>query len=63
MRREFRLPELDETYLSARGLPWETISAQWHGRVSREAIAEAIQLARKVFVEHATQYPLESQPA
>ncbi len=32
MRREFRLPEADETYLNLRGLPWETIlegSTRW----------------------------------
>lgn len=31
MRREFMLPEADETMLTARGLPWEAISigGQW----------------------------------
>ncbi len=25
MRRHFKLPEIDEAYLKARGLPWETV--------------------------------------
>lgn len=30
-----------------RGLSWDEIVTEWHGRVSREAIAEAIHLARE----------------
>jgi len=27
------------------GLAWETVIQEWHGSISREAIAEALQLA------------------
>ena len=29
----------------AAGMAWETIEEEWHGSVSREAIAEAVRLA------------------
>ena len=35
----------------AMGLSWDTIVEQWRGRVPREAIAEAINLARSAFAE------------
>src|SRR4051812_31470123 len=47
----------------ARGMPWEDISRQWHGRVGKEAIAEAIELAQRTFVDHAAKYGKERQPA
>src|SRR5258708_4832337 len=37
----------------AEGLPWEAIVYEWREKVPREAIAEAVQLAREVFVKHA----------
>ena len=43
----------------ALGLSWETIVEQWRGRVPREAIAEAVNLARSAFAEQAA----ERQPA
>lgn len=43
----------------AEGMAWETIAAEWDGRISREAIAEAVQLASKSFVEHACEHALE----
>jgi len=42
------------------GLAWEAISAEWNGSVSQEAIAEAVQLARKALMEHAHEYFLET---
>ena len=33
----------------ARGMAWEDIEAEWRGRVSKAAIAEAVQLANKAF--------------
>jgi uncharacterized protein (DUF433 family) len=33
----------------ARGMDWDTIVWQWRGSVSRDAIAEAVQLAGKAF--------------
>jgi len=40
----------------ARGLSWSKISAEWRGKVSEEAIAEAIALAERVFEDHAMEY-------
>ena len=46
-----------------REMPWDEITRQWHGSVSKEAIAEAIDLARRAFVDHAIEYALKPQPA
>lgn len=43
----------------ARGMAWGTIEEEWRGKVSREAIAEAIRLANQAFVEHIADYALE----
>ncbi len=43
----------------AAGMAWETIVDQWQGSISKEAIAEAVQLASKAFLEHADEYTLE----
>lgn len=43
----------------ARGLAWETIVEQCHNNISEEAIAEAVSLASKAFLEHAQEYTLE----
>jgi uncharacterized protein (DUF433 family) len=40
----------------AEGLTWEAIVEQCHGSVAKEAIAEAVSLAKKVFVEHVREY-------
>jgi uncharacterized protein (DUF433 family) len=37
----------------ATGMPWELITNKWHPKVTDEAIAEAMRLARKVFLAHA----------
>ena len=34
-----------------RGLAWDEISRQWRGKVTGEAIAEALELAKGVFCE------------
>jgi uncharacterized protein (DUF433 family) len=34
----------------AREMPWEAIVGEWRGRVPKEAIAEAVQLAREALV-------------
>lgn len=36
----------------AEGLAWETIVEEWRGRITKEAIAEAVNLSRKAFLEH-----------
>jgi uncharacterized protein (DUF433 family) len=47
----------------AKGMPWDVITAEWRGTVSREAIAEAVELAQRAFEDHAADYAKESQPA
>lgn len=36
----------------ASGMAWETIVEEWHGSVSKEAIAEAVRLAREALLTH-----------
>lgn len=43
----------------ANGMAWETIEEEWRGKVSRDAIAEAVRLASQAFVEHADEYAFE----
>lgn len=43
----------------ADGLAWETISEEWRGSISHEAIAEAVRLSRQAFLENVDQYVLE----
>lgn len=47
----------------AEGLAWETIVEEWHGDITPEAIAEAVMLAGKAFLDHAEEYTLEPAPA
>jgi len=34
----------------AQGLDWESIIEDWHGSISKEAIAEAVRLAREALL-------------
>ncbi len=45
----------------AEGMAWESIIEEWHGSISKEAIAEAVQLARRAFLDHKDDYVL-SEP-
>ena len=47
----------------AGGLAWDAIVEEWRGRVSREAIAEAVRLARQAIAEHADEMARESVTA
>jgi uncharacterized protein (DUF433 family) len=47
----------------AKGMPWDAILQEWRGRIPREAIAEAVELANRAFLEHANEYAVESRPA
>lgn len=47
----------------ANGMSWDTIVEEWRGSVTKEAIAEAIRLSGKAFIEHAQEYRLESKAA
>jgi len=46
----------------ADGMAWETIAEEWGGSITKEAIAEAVQLASKCFVKHAEEHALEPLP-
>lgn len=37
--------------LVVKGLPWDEIVAEWHGKVPREAISECVQLASEALKE------------
>lgn len=41
----------------AKGRPWEAISARWGGKVSSEAISEAVRIARDALVAHKDEVP------
>ena len=41
------------------GMDWDTIIDQWHGHITKEAIAEAVQLAKQVLFDHFSEYALE----
>ena len=38
------------------GMTWDSITAEWRGRISKEAIAEAVRFASQAFQDHADQY-------
>ncbi len=38
----------------ARGMPWDAITAEWRGSITKDAIAEAVELAQRAFEDHAT---------
>jgi len=40
----------------AEGLAWESIIEGWHNSISKEAIAEALQLASKAFLSHTEKF-------
>ncbi len=44
----------------ADGLMWETITEQWGGAVTEEAIQDAVRLARRVLLEHAKDFQPET---
>jgi uncharacterized protein (DUF433 family) len=43
-----------------RGLDWETIIEEWHGSVTHDAIAEAVQLASQALLKHANEFIVAS---
>ncbi len=42
------------------GMAWEAITEEWHGTITRDAIAEAIRLAREALSAHAPEMMSES---
>jgi hypothetical protein len=49
--------------LVASGMPWNKIVKECHGSISEEAIAEAVRLAGRAFIDHADEYSVEIVPA
>lgn len=47
----------------ASGMAWETIVEQWDGKVTRDAVAEAVHLANRSFLLHAHEHALEMAAA
>ena len=46
----------------AKGMAWDAIMAEWWGTVTRDAIAEAVNLAQRTFEDHAAEYDQQLQP-
>jgi len=47
----------------ASGMAWETVIQEWHGSVTKDAIAEALQLATRALLEHVGDYVLQPTTA
>ncbi len=43
----------------AEGMDWEVIIEEWHSSITREAIAEAVQLARQALINHVDEFMIE----
>jgi uncharacterized protein (DUF433 family) len=43
----------------ANGMAWEAIIDEWRGALTKEAIAEAVRIARELLVVHATELVAE----
>lgn len=43
----------------ASGMVWEAIIEEWRGSISKEAIAEAVQIASQAFIDNAERYLVE----
>jgi uncharacterized protein (DUF433 family) len=57
--RGTRIFVTDVLEMVAEGMDWETIIDEWHGNISREAIAEAVHLATQALVRQVREYALE----
>ncbi len=44
----------------ANGMDWEAIIEEWRGKVTREAIAEAVRLAREALITHTPELMTET---
>ncbi len=49
--------------MAAKGMTWETIVEQCHNSITKEAIAEALILAREVFTDRVHEYTFEPTPS
>jgi uncharacterized protein (DUF433 family) len=46
----------DVLEMVADGMDWDRIIKEWNGHITREAIAEAVRLAGRAFLERADEY-------
>ncbi|HKP51787.1 MAG TPA: DUF433 domain-containing protein [Chloroflexia bacterium] len=53
----------DVLYMVAKGMDWKEIVRQWHNKITEEGIAEAVNLSRQAFLDHAHEYVVETIPA
>jgi uncharacterized protein (DUF433 family) len=53
----------DVLEMVAQGMDWSAIIREWHGSITREAIAEAVQLAGRALLDHADEYAEEAASA
>ncbi len=42
------------------GMAWEAIIEEWHGALTKQAIAEAVRLAREALAVHAPEFAAET---
>ncbi len=47
----------------ASGMAWEAIIEEWNGSITKEAIAEVVQLASQALLKHTDEFILEPTPA
>jgi uncharacterized protein (DUF433 family) len=45
------------------GMAWKAIIEEWNGNITKEAIAEAIQLATQALLKHADEFVVETTSA
>ncbi len=45
----------------AEGMSWELIIEEWHGSLGKEAIAEAVSLAREALLRHVDLMPVRAK--
>ena len=61
--RGTRIYVSDVLEMVAEGMAWETIIEQWHNSITKEAIAEAVQLSSEAFFRHTDEFVLEPTSA
>ncbi len=52
----------DALEMMAEGMDWDEILKQWPGKITKEALAEAVLLAGRAFLDHADEYALGRAP-
>jgi hypothetical protein len=47
----------------ARGMSWDSIISEWNGKLTREAIAEAVSLASQALLRYSDEFAMEPASA